>query len=61
MMNIKQYYFPDLNVAETTFPLKCGQWHTVTMFPDFTVQIVDIAEDFSISNSDSLFPGIPGQ
>lgn len=58
---VKRSYFPDLNVAETTFPSKCGQWHTVTMFPDFTVQIVDIAEDFSISNSDSFFPGIPGQ
>jgi hypothetical protein len=54
---IKTSYFPDLNVEETNFPLKCGQWHTVTAFPDFTVQIVDMFEDFDIAYS--YFPGIP--
>jgi hypothetical protein len=56
---VRKSFFPDLNVAETMFPSKCGEWHTVDMFPDFKVQLVDMFEDFSIA--DSYFPGIPGQ
>jgi len=56
---VSKSLFPDLNVTETMFPSKCGEWHTVDMFPDFTVQLVDMFEDFSIA--DSYFPGIPGQ
>ena len=58
---VRKADFPDLNVAETTYPSKCGEWHTVDIAADFTVQLVDIAEDFSISKTDSYFPGIPGQ
>ena len=54
---VKISSFPDLNVEESYFPLQCGQWHTVTAFPDFTVQIVDMFEDFDIAYS--AFPGIP--
>jgi hypothetical protein len=54
---IKVSNFPDLNVKETTFPQSCGEWHTVTAFGDFKVQIVDIFEDFDIAYSP--FPGMP--
>ena len=54
---VKVSAFPDLNVYETYFPSKCGEWHTVTAFPDFTVQLVDFFEDFDIAHSS--FPGIP--
>lgn len=54
---IKISSFPDLNVYETNFPSECGEWHTVTAFGDFKVQIVDYFEDFDIAYSP--FPGIP--
>ena len=54
---VKVSAFPDLNVNETYFGSQCGQWHIVTSFPDFTVQIVDMFEDFDIAYSS--FPGIP--
>jgi hypothetical protein len=54
---VKVSAFPDLKVNETYFPSRCGEWHTVTTFPDFTVQIVDMFEDFDIAYSS--FPGIP--
>jgi hypothetical protein len=44
-------------VKETTFPYSCGEWHTVTAFGDFKIQIVDIFEDFDIAYSS--FPGMP--
>jgi hypothetical protein len=54
---VKVSPFPDLNVEETYFGLKCGQWEIVTAFPDFTVQKVTMFEDFDIAYSP--FPGIP--
>jgi hypothetical protein len=54
---VKISNFPDLNVKETTFPYSCGEWHTVTSFGDFKVQIVDNFEDFGIAYSS--FPGMP--
>jgi hypothetical protein len=54
---VKVSPFPDLNVEETYFATKCGQWQIVTAFPDFTVQKVTMFEDFDIAYSP--FPGIP--
>lgn len=54
---VKVSPFPDLNVEEAYFGLKCGQWQIVTAFPDFTVQKVTMFEDFDIAYSP--FPGIP--
>jgi hypothetical protein len=55
-IKIKRSSFPDLNVHETTLPTQCGEWHTVTAFPNFTVQLVDFGEEFSIA--DWYFPGV---
>ena len=48
--------FPDLNVYNTSMPMQCGEWNTVTVSPDFKVQIVDVFEDFDIAYSS--FPGV---
>ncbi|HEX7599176.1 MAG TPA: hypothetical protein VF518_13250 [Polyangia bacterium] len=58
-IKIKRSVFPDLNIEESVFPTSCGKWHTVTALPDFTVQLVDFGEDFSIA--DSYFPGVANQ
>jgi hypothetical protein len=54
---VKVSSFPDLNVQETYFPMGCGEWHTVTAFGDFKVQIVTAFEDFDIAYTS--FPGMP--
>jgi hypothetical protein len=54
---VKISSFPDLNVHETSFATRCGEWEKVTAFGDFKVQIVDFFEDFDIAYSS--FPGIP--
>ena len=48
--------FADLNVLQTPFPQKIGEWHFVDAHPDYTVQFVSAHKDFSITFSP--FPGL---
>lgn len=50
---------PDLRVEKViAFADRCGQWHIVDAFPDFTVELVDSSADLTISWVNAL-PGIP--
>ena len=41
----------------TVLPLKCGDWQSASLAPDFSYQIVTLGEDFTIQY-DQIFPGI---
>jgi hypothetical protein len=50
--------FPDLKVKLVcSFPDRCGEWLIVESFPDFTIQLVDIGQDFTIQFVEN-FPGV---